>query len=164
MEKATAVATFAGGCFWSKEYFFSQLPGVVSTRVGYTGGQSSHPTYREVCTKTTGQAEAVEVHYDPERTDYESLARYFFEMHDPTIDRRGNGGQYRSAIFYHSQDQQQTAQRLKAELEDMGYRVKTEITAAGPFWEAEQRHQQYCLNKGIEPRSHYKRRWARRQI
>ncbi len=160
MGPATAVATFACGCFWSKEYFFSKVPGVAATRVGYTGGHLPHPTYHQVCTKTTGHAEAVEVTFDPSEVRYETLARFFFEVHDPTVDRRGNGGQYRSAIFCHNPRQLETAHRLKARLEKMGFDVKTEIAAASRFWEAEQRHQQYCLNKGVEPRSYHKNRWA----
>lgn len=160
MGQATAVATFACGCFWSKAYFFSKVPGVVATRVGYTGGHRSHPTYQQVCTKKTGHTEAVEVTFDPDKVRYEALVRFFFEIHDPTIDRRGKGGQYRSAIFCHTPEQQHIATNLKAQLQARGYAVKTEIESASVFWEAEDRHQQYCENRGIQPRSFRVNRWA----
>ena len=157
----TAIATFACGCFWSKEYFFRQVPGVINTRVGYTGGHLSHPTYHQVCTKTTGHAEAVEVSFDPKVVSYDALVRFFFELHDPTIDRRDKGGQYRSAIFVHSKTQRETAAALREKLIGNGYDVKTEIEPAGPFWEAEERHQQYCETRGIEPKSFRKVRWSK---
>jgi methionine-S-sulfoxide reductase len=160
MGPATAVATFACGCFWSKEYFFSRVPGVQSTRVGYTGGHHPHPTYQQVCTKKTGHAEAVEVTFDPDKVRYETLVRFFFELHDPTADRRDKGGQYRSAIFCHTQAQQRIATDLKAKLQERGYAVKTEIESASVFWEAEDRHQQYCENRGIQPKSFLENRWA----
>jgi len=160
MGQATAVATFACGCFWSKEYFFSKVPGVVATRVGYTGGHRSSPTYQEVCTKTTGHAEAVEVHFDTSKIRYEDLVRFFFEMHDPTIDRRDRGGQYRSAIFGHTPVQLTVARSLKAELEAKGYNVTTEIEPAKQFWQAEDRHQQYCRTRGFTPKSYHKDRWG----
>ncbi len=160
MGQATAVATFASGCFWSKAYFFSKVPGVVATRVGYTGGHRSHPTYQQVCTKKTGHTEAVEVTFDPDKVRYEALVRFFFEIHDPTRDRRGKGGQYRSAIFCHTPEQQHIATNLKAQLQERGYAVKTEIESASVFWEAEDRHQQYCENRGIQPRSFRVNRWA----
>jgi methionine-S-sulfoxide reductase len=160
MGQATAVATFACGCFWSKEYFFSRVPGVQSTRVGYTGGHRPHPTYQQVCAKKTGHAEAVEVTFDPDKVRYKTLVRFFFEIHDPTVDRRGKGGQYRSAIFCHTPAQQHVANILKAQLQERGYAVKTEIESAPVFWEAEDRHQQYCENRGIQPRSFRVNRWA----
>lgn len=159
MGEATAVATFACGCFWSKEYFFSKVPGVVATRVGYTGGHSSSPTYQKVCTKSTGHAEAVEVRYDASIVRYEDLVRFFFELHDPTIDRRGKGGQYRSAIFFHTAGQLTTATKLKAELKKKGYDVKTEIKPAKQFWQAEDRHQKYCQTRGFTPQSYWQNRW-----
>lgn len=139
-----AKAVFACGCFWSKEYFFSQQPGVVRTRVGFTGGHAEHPSYHEVCGKQTGHAEAVEVTYDPKRTSFETLARYFFEVHDPTVDRAQKGGQYRSAIFYQDQTQYGIALSLVDQLRKLGYLVTTRLAPAAPFWEAEKRHQKYC--------------------
>ncbi len=145
-------ATFACGCFWSKEYFFSKQPGVIATRVGYTGGHTSFPTYHQVCTKTTGHAEAVEVTFDPAQTSFETLARFFFEIHDPAIDRRSKGGQYRSAIFHHTGEQEQTARQLMQELRERGYTLATELSAATTFWEAEDRHQKYCVTRGRKPK------------
>lgn len=160
MGQATAVATFACGCFWSKEYFFRKVPGVVDTRVGYTGGHLPHPTYQQVCRKDTGHTEAVEITFDPVKVSYTSLARFFFEIHDPTIDRRGKGGQYRSAIFTHTPAQRAAAEELRQQLQENGYKIYTEIEPAQTFWAAEYRHQQYCANKGITPKSYRKHRWA----
>ncbi len=152
-------AVFASGCFWSKEYFFSRAKGVVSTRVGYTGGHTENPTYKEVCSKKTGHAEAVEVTYDTEQTSFEQLARLFFEMHDPTYDRTDNGGQYRSAIFYLDEKQKETAQKLIDQLRANDYDVKTQLEEAGPFWPAEARHQKYCDSRGMEPKDYRKHRF-----
>lgn len=152
-------AVFASGCFWSKEYFFNQAEGVVSTRVGYTGGHKADPSYKEVCSKTTGHAEAVEVTYDSDKTSFEALARLFFEMHDPTIDRREKGGQYRSAIFYMNEEQKQIAEVLIQELKEMQYDVKTQLEPAGTFWPAEARHQRYCDSRGMTPKDYRKKRF-----
>lgn len=152
-------AIFASGCFWSKEYFFSQAEGVVSTRVGYTGGRTDHPSYKEVCTKTTGHAEAVEVTYDSDKTKFEQLARLFFEIHDPTLDRTDKGGQYRSSIFYLNEAQKKTAETLIAELKEMKYDVKTLLEPAGDFWTAEARHQKYCDSRGMTPKNYSKKRF-----
>jgi methionine-S-sulfoxide reductase len=160
MGATTAMATLACGCFWSKEYFLGKIPGVINTRVGYTGGCTPHPTYHQVCTKTTGHAEAVEVTYDPNRLSFKALVRFFFEVHDPTVDRRNKGGQYRSAIFYHTSAQQATAAYLREDLKKRGYAVHTEIEPIDHFWQAEERHQQYCKNRGIHPKSFRKNRWA----
>jgi peptide methionine sulfoxide reductase msrA/msrB len=152
-------AIFASGCFWSKEYFFSQVKGVVSTRVGYTGGHTEHPTYKDVCSKKTGHAEAVEVTFDADRTRFEALARLFFEMHDPTIDRTDKGGQYRSAIFYLDEKQKQISEALIRELKDMKYDVKTQLEPAATFWPAEARHQKYCDSRGMTPKDYRKKRF-----
>jgi len=145
------VATFACGCFWSKEYFLQQQEGVLSTRVGFTGGHLDHPSYRQVCTKATGHAEAVEVTFDPQKTSFQALAIFFFNMHDPTIDRRSKGGQYRSAIFAHSTSQKKIAEALREQLCTQGYDVVTQIEMASTFWPAEDRHQNYCAVRGFTP-------------
>jgi methionine-S-sulfoxide reductase len=142
-------ATFAAGCFWGVEDKLSKIPGVIETRVGYTGGEVENPTYRLVCTNTTGHAEAVHVSYDTDKIDYESLVRRFFEIHNPTtLNRQGPdvGSQYRSAIFYHNDEQRQIAERVKEELNRSGkfpYPIVTEIIPAGDFYQAEEYHQKY---------------------
>lgn len=152
-------AVFACGCFWSKEYFFAKQPGVVSTRVGFTGGHTEQPSYREVCGKQTGHSEAVEVTYDTAQTSFEAISRYFFEVHDPTVDRTGKGGQYRSAIFYQDQEQHDIALSLIQKLRKLGYKVATRLEAATPFWEAEERHQKYCQVHGRQPQPKRVRRF-----
>lgn len=156
-------ALFASGCFWGTEYYLQKQAGVISTTVGYTGGYVENPTYKQVCSGNTGHAETVEVLYDPEQVSYETLARLFFETHDPTqVNRQGPdiGHQYRSAIFYLDDDQKKTAEKLVAELEDKGYKVATEITAASKFYDAEGYHQDYYDNKGGTPYCHaYKKRF-----
>ena len=150
-------AVFAGGCFWGVEYWLHQIPGVLETLVGYTGGETEKPTYREVCGHGTGHAEAVEVVYDPVRVDYETLARAFFEVHDPTqLNRQGPdvGDQYRSAVFYETEEQRLVAERLIRILEGKGYDVKTSLEPAGVFWPAEGYHQDYYENKGGTPYCH----------
>jgi len=143
------VATLAGGCFWGMEEILRQIPGVTSTRVGYTGGTTAHPTYPDVHAGTTGHAEAVEVVFDPSRISYEDVLGYFFRMHDPTtLNRQGNdvGTSYRSVIFYHSDAQRQTAERVKSRVDQSGKwpaPIVTEIVAAGEFWPAEDEHQRY---------------------
>lgn len=150
MEKAT----FAAGCFWGVEESFYDLPGVTSTRVGYAGGSVEYPTYQQVCSDTTGHAEAVEVTYDPGQIGYEQLLKTFWQIHDPTqVNRQGPdvGSQYRSAIFYHSDEQRRLAEQSREALDASGrYRrsVATEILPAGAFWEAEEYHQKYHLRKG----------------
>ncbi len=151
-------AIFAGGCFWGTEYYFQRSPGVVSTRVGYTGGDTDNPTYREVCSGSTGHAEALEVVYDPGVTDFETLARLFFEIHDPTqVDRQGPdvGHQYRSAVFYLDEDQRKVTEKLVDILERKGLDVVTEVEAAGTFWPAENYHQQYYDQTGKTPYCHF---------
>ncbi len=145
-QQQTARAIFASGCFWGTEYYFQRAPGVISTTVGYTGGHVDNPTYKQVCTDTTGHAEAVEVLYDPAIISYEQLAKLFFETHDFTqLNRQGPdiGTQYRSAIFYLDDEQKQLATQLIQTLNQKGYNVKTQLAPAGKFWPAEEYHQDY---------------------
>jgi peptide-methionine (S)-S-oxide reductase len=148
-------ATFAAGCFWGVEATFRQIPGVTSTRVGYIGGNTENPTYKEVCTDRTGHAEAVEVDYDPAKVRYEDLLKVFWENHDPTqLNRQGPdwGTQYRSAIFYHSPEQQAAAQASKEALEKAHRYSKpivTQIVPAVTFFAAEDYHQQYLEKRGM---------------
>jgi len=150
-----AKATFAAGCFWGVEATFRQLPGVISTRVGYIGGKTENPTYKDVCTDTTGHAEAVEVDYDPSKISYNKLLDVFWENHDPTqLNRQGPdwGKQYRSAIFYHSPEQEKEAKASKEKLEKshrFSKPIVTQIVPAVTFYEAEDYHQQYLEKKGL---------------
>lgn len=150
-----AKATFAAGCFWGVEATFRQLSGVISTRVGYTGGSMPNPTYQDVCNDDTGHAEAVEVEYDPAKVSYEQLLKVFWENHDPTqLNRQGPdwGSQYRSAIFFHSPEQEAAAKLSKENLEKSGqYRkpVVTQIVPATTFYPAEDYHQQYLEKRGL---------------
>jgi len=145
----TEVATFAAGCFWGVEYKFGQVKGVLGTTVGYTGGLTANPTYEDVCSNTTGHAEAVRVTFDPSVVAYEDLVREFFGFHDPTqLNRQGpdHGRQYRSAIFYHNEEQREIAERVKTELNQSGAFKKpivTEIVSAPRFFKAEEYHQKY---------------------
>lgn len=141
-------ATFAAGCFWGVEYKYSKLPGVVSATSGYEGGHVDNPTYKQVCTDRTGHAEVVEVVFDPEKTSYEKLVRFLFEIHDPTtLNRQGPdvGTQYRSAIFFHSEQQKAIAQRVIEELNGtrFGGRIVTQLVPAAAFWAAEEYHQKF---------------------
>jgi peptide-methionine (S)-S-oxide reductase len=151
MEKAT----FAAGCFWGVEATFRQLQGVISTRVGYTGGQLPNPTYKDVCTDRTGHAEAVEVEYDPAKISYEQLLNVFWENHDPTqLNRQGPdwGTQYRSAIFFHTPEQESAANASREVLGKSGRFSKpivTRIVPATTFYEAEDYHQQYLEKRGL---------------
>jgi len=135
------------------------MKGVLSTRVGFTGGHTPQPTYQRVCTKTTGHAEAVEVRFDPMVVSFEALAMAFFEMHDPTINRKDKGGQYRSAIFYTNEKQREVALALIEQLQEKGYEVVTEIEAASTFWPADERHQGYCETRDITPKSYFQTRF-----
>lgn len=153
----STVAIFAGGCFWGVEYHFKRAPGVLSTRVGYTGGHVDNPTYKDVSYKNTGHAEAIEVIYDPRKTSYRDLARLFFEIHDPTqVNRQGPdiGEQYRSAIFYLNDTQRETAEELIRILEKKGYDVATQVQPASTFWPAEEYHQDYYAKTGKLPYCH----------
>lgn len=157
-EKSMEKALFASGCYWGTEYFMQKADGVISTTVGYTGGHVANPSYRAVCTGTTGHAETVEVIFDPSKTSYETLARLFFETHDPTqVNRQGPdiGEQYRSAIFYLNDEQKEIAEKLVQELEDKGYKVATEITKATVFYsELKDYHQDYYDKNGGTPYCH----------
>src|SRR6267142_6796250 len=143
------IAVLAGGCFWGMEEILRGIPGVVETAVGYTGGTTSHATYEEVSTGRTGHAESVRIVFDPERLPYEDLLGYFFRMHDPTTsNRQGNdvGTQYRSAIFYESEEQRRIAEKVKSSVETSGKwkrPIVTEIVPATQFWPAEDYHQDY---------------------
>ncbi|MFZ0979190.1 MAG: peptide-methionine (S)-S-oxide reductase MsrA [Candidatus Acidiferrales bacterium] len=150
-----AKATFAAGCFWGVEDAFRQVKGVTSTTVGYIGGTTKNPTYKEVCTDRTGHAEAVEVEFDPSQVSYRELLALFFQSHDPTtLNRQGPdfGTQYRSAIFFHDTEQEKEAREAKAALEKAGIfkrPIVTQIVAAPEFYRAEDYHQQYFEKQGI---------------
>ena len=151
----TEKATFGAGCFWGVESFFREVPGVNEAVAGYAGGPLANPTYRQVCTDTTGHAEALEVTFDPEVVSYEDLVEFFWTMHNPTqVNRQGPdfGKQYRSAIFVHSPDQREIAEKSKQRLSESGRfprPIATQIADAGDFWEAEDYHQQYYAKRGI---------------
>ncbi|HLQ35084.1 MAG TPA: peptide-methionine (S)-S-oxide reductase MsrA [Chloroflexota bacterium] len=150
-----AKATFGAGCFWGVEDVFMHTPGVTTTRVGYTGGHSKNPSYHDVCSDTTGHAEAVEVTYDPAKISYDQLLKVFWDNHDPTTPNQQGpdfGTQYRSAIFVHDKEQQEAARASKEEQDTTGrFRrpIVTEIVPADEFWEAEDYHQQYFAKRGI---------------
>ena len=151
MEKAT----FGAGCFWGVEAAFRQMEGVADVAVGYEGGHTPNPTYRDVCTGRTNHAEVVEIDFDPAQVSYEKLLRAFFELHDPTqLNRQGPdvGTQYRSAIFAHSLEQRATAEKLIAELNaSKAFRrpIVTTIEDAQTFYRAEDYHQQYLAKRGL---------------
>ncbi len=150
----TEKATFAAGCFWGVEALFQKVPGVISTQVGYTGGQTINPTYQEVCTNTTGHAEAIEIEFDPNQISYEKLLQIFWDNHNPTtLNRQGVdiGSQYRSVIFYHNEQQAKIARQSKNNLENSGkfnQPIVTEIIPATRFFPAEEYHQNYCNKHG----------------
>jgi len=152
---ATEKATFGAGCFWHVEAAFRQVPGVVATQVGFAGGTTTEPSYRDVCSHTTGHAEVVEVEFDPQQVSYDDLLAVFWESHDPTqLNRQGPdvGDQYRSVIFYHTPQQQAAALASKARLEDAHIYNKpivTQIVPAAPFYRAEEYHQRYYEKHGI---------------
>ena len=149
-------ATFGAGCFWGVETRFNEITGVIDTAVGYEGGNLEHPTYKEVCTDRTGHAEVVEITFDPSRLSYETLLDAFFALHDPTqVNRQGPdwGTQYRSAIFYHSEEQKAAAEAKIAELNAGGSfapkKIATKIESAQTFWRAEDYHQRYLEKRGL---------------
>jgi peptide-methionine (S)-S-oxide reductase len=151
MEKAT----FGAGCFWGVEATFRSIPGVVSTLVGYCGGKTDNPTYKDVCTDTTGHAEVVEITFDPAQLPYEQLLDMFWKLHDPTTPNRQGpdvGSQYRSVIFFHSPAQEAAARTAKERLDKSGkFRnpVITQIVPAAPFYKAEDYHQRYLEKRGL---------------
>lgn len=157
IEIKTDTAIFAGGCFWGVEYYFQNEAGVLNTEVGYIGGQTENPTYKEICNHNTGHAEAMKVIYDPSKTNFEKLTKLFFEIHDPTqLNRQGPdiGDQYRSEIFYLNEKQKEISEKLINILKNKGFNVVTKITKATTFWKAENYHQQYYENKGSKPYCH----------
>jgi peptide-methionine (S)-S-oxide reductase len=155
--RTTDIATFGTGCFWCTEAIFQELKGVLSVTSGYMGGTVPNPGYEEVCTGTTGHAECLQIVYDPCVITYDELLEVFWESHDPTtLNRQGNdiGTQYRSAIFYHNEEQRQKAEHYKAELDKQGAYpnpIVTEITPASTFYPAEDYHQNYYNDHGSQP-------------
>jgi peptide-methionine (S)-S-oxide reductase len=149
-----AKATFGAGCFWGVEARFQQVPGVTATAVGYEGGKLDNPTYKDVCTDATGHAEVVEIDFDPAKVSYEQLLDLFFELHDPTqLDRQGPdwGKQYRSAVFYHSPEQETAAKQVIARLTEekrFSRPIVTQVVPAETFWRAEEYHQKYLEKRG----------------
>lgn len=151
--KNTEEAIFAAGCFWGVQYYFDQVPGVLESEVGYTGGHIDNPTYEQVCTHTTGHAEAVKLVFNPEEVNFETLLRHFFRLHDPTqLNRQGPdiGDNYRSAVFYTNDEQRETAVSVVEELNktEFGGNIVTELTEVGPWWPAEDYHQKYSEKTG----------------
>jgi peptide methionine sulfoxide reductase msrA/msrB len=157
--EADSVAYFAGGCFWGVEHYLEMLDGVVSVESGYMGGTVDNPTYRQVTGEKTGHYESVEVRYDSKRIDYETVAKEFFEIHDPTqADGQGPdiGPQYRSAIFVSSPKEREIVEGLIERLKAKGFDVVTEIKDADEFWPAEEYHQNYYVKTGKKPYCHGK--------
>jgi peptide methionine sulfoxide reductase msrA/msrB len=153
----TDTAVFAGGCFWGVEYYMKKIQGVISCKVGYTGGHRENPTYKEVCNGNTGYLEATEVVFDPSKTNFEEVSRMFFEIHDPTQwNHQGPdyGEQYRSAVFYKNEEQKQITEKLIGLLKARGYKVVTEVRKAEKFWKAEDYHQDYYKKNGHQPYCH----------
>ncbi|OGU55850.1 MAG: methionine sulfoxide reductase [Ignavibacteria bacterium GWF2_33_9] len=151
-------AIFAGGCFWGVEYFFKNERGVIETTVGYTGGHIENPTYEEVCSGKSGHIEAIQVIFNPKLTNFEKLAKLFFEIHDPSQwNRQGPdyGEQYRSVIFYTNEEQKEISMKLIDYLKVKGLKVVTELRKASVFWEAEEYHQDYYDVKGTKPYCHF---------
>ncbi len=151
----TEIAIFGAGCFWQTEEFFRQLPGVIETLVGYSGGHVPNPTYEDVCRGDTGHAEVLRITYDPAKISFEELLKVFWEMHDPTeVDRQGPdiGRQYRSVIFYNNEEQKKSAENAKNLLQASGkysLPIATEIVPAQPFYSAEEYHQKYLAKRGL---------------
>lgn len=150
----TERATFGAGCFWGVEARFGEVPGVTETAVGYAGGHTLNPTYRDVCTDETGHAEVVDLTFDPQKVSYEELVRHFFQLHDPTqLNRQGPdfGTQYRSVVFYHSPEQRATAERVRDEFQKLvSKKIVTLIEAAPAFYRAEDYHQKYLEKRGVK--------------
>ncbi|MFB6286535.1 MAG: peptide-methionine (S)-S-oxide reductase MsrA [Candidatus Bipolaricaulia bacterium] len=148
-------ATFGAGCFWGVEATFRNVEGVTDTAVGYMGGHTDNPSYKDVCSGKTGHAEVVQVEYDPAVVSYDQLLEVFWEVHDPTqLNRQGPdvGSQYRSVIFYHDEAQREAAERAKADLEQSGCFRRSIVTAIEPaatFWQAEDYHQRYLEKRGL---------------
>ncbi|ATL49978.1 peptide-methionine (S)-S-oxide reductase [Chitinophaga caeni] len=157
----TAVATFGNGCFWCSEAIFQSLEGVLKVESGYSGGTVPDPTYKEVCTGTTGHAEVIQITYDPTKISYDDLLAAFWESHDPTtLNRQGNdvGTQYRSVVFYHDDEQKEKAEYYKKKLDESGaYKdpIVTEIAPFSKFYKAENYHQDYYNLNGSQPYCHY---------
>lgn len=151
-------AYFAGGCFWGVEHLYQGKAGVVDAVSGYMGGEVDNPTYEQVCAKRTGHLETVEVTYDPKQITYEELAKFFFEIHDPTqANGQGPdiGPQYLSAVFYSSEEEKATAEKLIGILRDKSFNVVTKVIPAETFWVAEDYHQDYYVKKGAQPYCHF---------
>ena len=150
------VATFGAGCFWGVEAAFRRTHGVIDAAVGYSGGDLEKPTYKDVCTDETGHAEVVQVTFDPQKLNYSQLLDVFWKIHDPTqVNRQGPdfGKQYRTAIFFHSREQEEIARKSKQALESSGkfrHPIATEISPAKTFWRAEEYHQRYLEKRGAE--------------
>lgn len=149
----TQKALVAAGCFWGVQYYFDQVPGVVATTVGYTGGHTPNPTYDQVCTHTTGHAEATLIEFDPAQISYETIIRQFFRMHDPTqLNRQGPdvGDQYRSAIFYFDQEQRAAAIQIRNKQQvKLNKAIVTQLEPAGEFYPAEAYHQKFTERTGV---------------
>ncbi|WP_028775371.1 peptide-methionine (S)-S-oxide reductase MsrA [Shimazuella kribbensis] len=151
-----AKATFGAGCFWGVEEIFRKIPGVTHTTVGYTGGSKVNPTYEDVCTNRTGHAEVVDIDFDPDEISYLELLKVFFDNHNPTtLNQQGPdiGTQYRSVVFYHTEDQKKQAEQMKNELNQSGkFRnsIVTEITVADAYYPAEEYHQRYLQKRGVD--------------
>ena len=152
-ESGLEIATFAAGCFWGVEDAFMKTKGVKSTKVGYTGGNLTNPTYEDVCTDKTGHAEAIQIMYNPKEISYKELLELFWSIHNPTTKNRQGpdiGTQYRSSIFYHTSEQEKIANQVRQELDDSKFQNKmvTEIVAASTFYPAEEYHQKYYQKIG----------------
>lgn len=145
-------ATFAAGCFWGVQHYFDQVPGVITTRVGFTGGRVANPTYEQVCKQETGHAEAIDIEFDPSLVAYETLVKHFFRMHDPTQKNRQGpdvGENYRSAIFYHDESQKRIAQNVQQNVQPRFKKpIVTSIEAAKEFYPAEDFHQKFSERTG----------------
>lgn len=147
------IAIFAAGCFWGVQFYFDQVPGVVETEAGYTGGHTENPSYEQVCSHTTGHAEAVRIKFNSTKISYETLLKHFFRLHDPTqLNRQGLdvGDNYRSAIFYLNEAQKEAAEKIVRRLNksEFGGKIATKLEPASRFWSAEAYHQKYTQKTG----------------